>query len=158
VIRGRALVSLWFCALACSGTAHALQNEAMPTSLRLTLSRDFVHAKGATLLAGRYGGEWGLRAGAWLRTDDMEPKPHWMAGFDHVWMLGKWRPGIGLAWIDQTTNVNGTHWLFDASLAYDFNRRLFVEYRHHSHGSKLGIQRDVRNGGWNLIGIGLSFD
>ncbi|HZR69178.1 MAG TPA: hypothetical protein VFB01_08990, partial [Burkholderiales bacterium] len=66
MIRGRALVSLWFCALACSGTAHALQNEATPKSLRLAYSEDFVHAEGAALLAGRYGGEWGLRAGAWL--------------------------------------------------------------------------------------------
>ncbi len=68
------------------------------------------------------------------------------------------RAGLGAAWIDEKTNVNGTLWLFDVSLAYDITRNVFIEYRHHSHGSKLGIERDVRNGGWNLIGIGYSFD
>jgi len=157
VVRGCALL-LSLCALASAGAAHALQLDETRRDLRLTLSEDVVHARGATLLAARYGGAWGLRAGAWLHTDDMEPKPHWMASVDHVWTVGKWRAGLGAAWIDQTTNVNGTHWLFDVSLAYQVNRHVFLEYRHHSHGSKLGIERNVQNGGWNLIGVGLSFD
>jgi hypothetical protein len=156
VVRGFAWV-LSLCALAFAGTAHALQLDETRRDLRVTLSEDFVHAHGATLLAGRYGGAWGLRLGAWLRTDDMHPEPHWMAGIDHVWTAGRWRAGLGAAWIDQKTNINGTLWLFDVSLAYDVSRRVFVEYRHHSHGARLGIRRDVRNGGWNLIGIGLSF-
>jgi len=157
VVVGRAAV-LSMCVLGWAATAHALQVDETRKDFRLTLSEDIMHAQGATLLAGRYGGAWGLRLGTWLYTDDMHPRPHWMAGLDHVWTLGKWRAGLGAAWIDQKTNVNGTLWLFDVSLAYDITRHVFVEYRHHSHGSKLGIKRDVRNGGWNLAGIGVSFD
>lgn len=145
-------------ALMWTGAARALQLDETRRDFRLTLSQDYLHAHGATLLAGRYGGAWGLRAGRWVSTDDMDPKPHWMAGVDHVWTVGRLRAGLGAAWIDEKTNVNGTLWLFDVSLAYDITRHVFVEYRHHSHGSKLGIKRDVRNGGWNLIGIGYSFD
>jgi hypothetical protein len=157
VVRGWALL-LSVCALAGSATAHALELDETRRDFRLTLSQDYLHAHGATLLAGRYGGAWGLRLGYWMNTDDMQPKPHWVASVDHVWTLGRWRAGLGAAWIDKKTNVNGTLWLFDVSLAYDISRHVFVEYRHHSHGSKLGIKREVQNGGWNLIGIGLSFD
>jgi len=151
-------VPLLLCGLAWTGSACAIQLDETRTDLRLTLSQDYLHARGATLLAGRYGGAWGVRLGAWVRTDDMEPKPHWVAAFDHVWTVGKWRAGLGAAWIDEKTNVNGTRWVFDVSLAYDLTRQLFIEYRHHSHGSKLGIEPDVQNGGWNLIGVGVSFD
>jgi hypothetical protein len=154
----RAVLAL-SCLLAWSAPARALQFDETRKDLRLSFSMDFMHANGATLLAGRYGGAWGLRGGGWLDAgDDVQPKPHYFVGADHVWTIGKWRAGLGAIWMDETTNVNGTHWLFDVSLAYDINRRLFVEYRHHSHGSKLGIKRDLPNGGWNLIGIGLSFD
>jgi len=146
------------CAIAWTGSASALQLDETPTELRVTLSQDYLHARGATLLAARYGGAWGVRLGTWLSTNDLDPKPHWVAAADYVWTLGKWRAGLGAAWMDETTNINGTHWLFDVSLAYDVTRRLFVEYRHHSHGSKLGIQSDVQNGGWNLIGVGVNFN
>lgn len=152
----RALLSL--CVLAWAPLSHALQFDETRKDLRLTLSADFMHAHGATLLSGRYGGAWGARAGAWLGVDDLEPKPHGFVGADHVWTIGKWRAGLGAIWMDEKTNVNGTHWLFDISLAYDVTRRVFVEYRHHSHGSKLGIKSDVQNGGWNLIGIGVALD
>jgi hypothetical protein len=156
VVCGARLLAV--CVLVWTGSATALEFDQTARDVRLTLSQDYMHARGATLLAGRYGGAWGLRLGRWVYTDDMHPRPHWMAGVDHVWTLGKWRAGLGAAWIDEKTNVNGTLWLFDVSLAYDVTRHVFIEYRHHSHGSKLGIKRDVRNGGWNLIGIGVSFD
>jgi len=151
-------VALVVCGLPWTGSARALQLDETPRELRATLSQDYLHARGATLLAARYGSAWGVRLGAWVSTDDMQPKPHWVAAVDHVWTLGKWRAGLGAAWIDQTTNVNGTHWVFDVSLAYDVTRRIFIEYRHHSHGSKLGIEPDVPNGGWNLIGVGVNFN
>lgn len=157
MIRRCALLLAAF-ALMSTGAARALQLDETRRDFRLTLSQDYLHAHGATLLAGRYGGAWGVRLGSWVSTDDMEPKPHWMAGIDRVWTVGRVRAGLGAAWIDEKTNVNGTLWLFDVSLAYDITRNVFIEYRHHSHGSKLGIERDVRNGGWNLIGIGYSFD
>jgi hypothetical protein len=42
-------------------------------------------------------------------------------------------------------------------VAYGLTGRVFVEYRHHSHGARLGIERDRPNGGWNLLGVGLAF-
>src|SRR3954468_12239291 len=146
------------CAIAWTGAAQALQLDETPTELRLTLSQDYLHARGATLLAARYGSAWGVRLGAWVSTDDVQPEPRWVAGVDHVWTLGKWRAGLGVAWIDEKTNINGTRWLFDVSFAYDVTRQIFIEYRHHSHGSKLGIEPDVQNGGWNLLGVGMNFN
>jgi hypothetical protein len=155
----RAHALLWLvCALAWAAPVHALQFDETRKDLRVTLSEDFMHAHGSVLLAGRYGAAWGLRAGAWLYTDDLHPKPHGFVGADHVWTIGKWRAGLGAVWMDERTNVNGTNWLFDISVGYDISRRVFVEYRHHSHGSKLGIKRDVPNGGWNLLGVGMTFD
>jgi hypothetical protein len=149
---------LAMCALAWAVPAQALQHDETRKDLRLSLSVDFMHANGATLLAGRYGGAWGLRAGAWLDPGDVHPEPHGFVGADHVWTFGKWRAGLGAIWMDEKTNINGTNWLFDVSLGYDISRRVFVEYRHHSHGSRLGIRRDVPNGGWNLLGVGIAFD
>ena len=155
----KAARTLLLCALAWAAPAHALQHDETRRDLRLSLSADFMHAHGATLLSGRYGAAWGARAGAWLDAgEDVHPKPHAFVGADHVWTFGSWRAGLGAIWMDEKTNVNGTNWLFDISLAYDINRRVFVEYRHHSHGSRLGIKRDVPNGGWNLIGIGIAFE
>lgn len=126
--------------------------------LRLSVSEDFVHAPGSVLVSGRYGGAWGARLGSWVRDSHVEPgAPHMFAGVDHVWTYSKWRAGLGAVWIDEVNNLNGTHWDFDVSLGYDLTDQVFVEYRHHSHGRKLGISRDASNDGWNLIGIGLIF-
>lgn len=149
---------LCICALAWSAPALALQLDETRTGFRLSLTEDFLHAHGATLLSGRYGGAWGVTAGAWLDAGDVHPKPHGFVGGNRVWTSGAWRAGVGAVWMDEKTNVSGTHWLFDISLSYEINRRFFVEYRHFSHGSKLGIKRDAPNGGWNLIGVGLIFD
>lgn len=152
----RLLLSL--CALVWAGPCHALQLDETRKDLRLSLSEDFMHAHGATLLSGRYGAAWGATAGAWLDAGDVHPEPHGFVGADRMWTTGSWRAGLGAIWMDKTTSVSGTHWLFDVSLSYDLNRRVFVEYRHFSHGARLGIKKDVPNGGWNLIGIGLAFE
>jgi hypothetical protein len=157
VSRTRGLL-LPLCALAFAAPSFALQLDEARKDLRLSLSEDFMHAHGATLLAGRYGGAWGAKAGAWLDAGDVRPKPHGFVGADRVWTIGGWRAGLGAIWMDEKTSVSGTRWLFDVSLAYDVTPRLFVEYRHFSHGARLGIKKDVPNGGWNLIGIGIAFD
>src|SRR3954467_13422113 len=118
------------CAIAWTGSASALQLDETPTELRGTLSQDYLHARGATLLAARYGGAWGVRLGTWLSTNDLDPKPHLGTAADYVWPLGKWRAGLGAPRVDETTNINGTHWLHDVSLAYDLTRRHPCRYRH----------------------------
>src|SRR4051794_23571329 len=53
VIARRLLPAL--CALVWAGACHALQLDETRKDLRLSLSEDFMHAHGATLLSGRYG-------------------------------------------------------------------------------------------------------
>jgi hypothetical protein len=139
-----------------SAPSYAL-DETRP-DLRLSASDDFVHARGSMVVSARYGGSWGARLGFWVRESHVEPsKANFFAGIDHVWTYSKWRAGLGAVWIDEVNDLNGTHWDFDVSLGYDLSSRVFIEYRHHSHGRKLGISKDVSNDGWNLIGVGLIF-
>ena len=139
-----------------SGPSHALDET--KAELRLSVSDDLVHARGSTLVSARYGGAWGARLGFWARESQVEPsKAHFFAGVDHVWTYSKWRAGLGAVWIDEVNDLNGTHWDFDVSLGYDLSSRVFVEYRHHSHGRKLGISQNASNDGWNLVGVGLIF-
>ena len=157
ILKSRSLLVVWAATLLFSTACQALQFSDTPTDLRLTLSEDFIHASGSTVLSGRYGGALGARAGSWTHTGDVSPSPRMFVGVDYVWTLSNWRLGLGTVWIRKTTSVNGTHWNFDASLAYNINRRLFIEYRHYSHARQLGIEKDVQNGGWNLIGLGVTF-
>jgi hypothetical protein len=132
--------------------------EETQADFRLSVSDDFVHARGAVVVSARYGGAWGARLGFWARESNVGPsKAHYFAGIDHVWTYSKWRAGLGAVWIDEVNDLNGTHWDFDVSLGYDLSSRVFVEYRHHSHGRKLGISKDASNDGWNLVGVGLIF-
>ena len=136
--------------------SHALDDT--KADLRLSVSDDFVHARGSTLVSARYGGAWGARLGVWARESHVEAsKANFFAGIDHVWTYSNWRAGLGAVWIDEVNDLNGTHWDFDVSLGYDLSNRIFVEYRHHSHGRKLGISKNASNDGWNLVGVGLIF-
>ncbi len=142
--------------IALATPARALDNPEV--DLRLVVSADFVHAPGSMVVSGRYGGAWGLRLGAWVRDVHADPgAPNKLAGGDYVWKYRNWRAGLGAVWIDETSNLNGTHWDFDVSLAYDLGGRVFAEYHHFSHGRKAGINEDVPNDGWNLLGIGWIF-
>ena len=158
VAAGRAALSGFLLGvLVLLGAPSYALDETRP-DLRLSVSDDFVHARGSMLVSARYGGGWGARLGFWVRESHVESsKANFFAGIDHVWTYSKWRAGIGAVWIDEVNDLNGTHWDFDVSLGYDLSSRVFVEYRHHSHGRKLGISKDASNDGWNLIGIGLIF-
>jgi len=143
---GRAAITgfLLGAALFLSAPSYALDETR--ADLRLSVSEDFVHARGAMVVSARYGGSWGARLGVWARESNVEPSAaNFFAGIDRVWTYSKWR------------DLNGTHWDFDVSLGYDLSGRVFVEYRHHSHGRKLGISKDASNDGWNLIGVGVIF-
>jgi len=158
IAAGRAAITglLLAVGLLLSAPSHALDETR--AELRLSVSDDFVHAPGSTLVSDRYGGAWGARLGFWARESHAEPsKAHFFAGVDHVWTYSKWRAGLGAVWIDEVNDLNGTHLDFDVSLGYDLSSRVFVEYRHHSHGRKLGISPNASNHGWNLLGVGLIF-
>jgi hypothetical protein len=145
-----------------STSAHAfrLVIDDTPPGLRVSAGTDVFRAPGTLVASARYGGTWGARLGWWVHGgSDIQPRsPTLLAGADY--MLTFWkkvRGGIGVAWIDRETNVNGTRWNFDATLAYDLSDRLFVEYRHQSHGAILGIGGNSPNGGWNVVGVGYTF-
>jgi hypothetical protein len=155
------MAGLFLCWSLCAGAparALDLQLDETRPGLRLSVAEDFVHAVGSVVVSGRYGGAWGVRAGFWARDSDAEgDAPTKFAGVDYMWTYGNWHAELGTVWIDKTNGLNGTHWDFDVALAYDLSDRIFVEYRHYSHGKKLGIKRDAANSGWNLIGVGFVF-
>ncbi len=149
-------------ALLAGAPAHAFRLDIEDTSpgLRVSAGTDVFRAPGTLVANARYGGTWGARLGWWVHGgSDIRPSsPTLLAGADY--MLTFWkkiRGGFGVAWIDRETNVNGTRWNFDATLAWDLSGRVFVEYRHQSHGAILGISPNTPNGGWNIVGIGYTF-
>jgi len=128
--------------------------------LRVSAGMDVLRVPGTLVASARYGGTWGVRLGWWVHSgSDIRPSsPTLLVGADY--MLTFWkkiRGGFGVAWIDRETNVNGTRWNFDATLAWDLSERVFVEYRHQSHGAILGISPNAPNGGWNIVGVGYTF-
>jgi len=147
-------------ALVFSVPSHALDlslEETKP-ALRLTVAEDFVHALGSVLASARYGGAWGVRIGLWTHATGFEGgRPAGFAGANYMWTYGRWRAEFGTVWIDKTSDLNGTHWDFDVAAAYHLSGRWFLEWRHYSHGRKLGIAKDKANDGWNLIGAGVAF-
>jgi hypothetical protein len=141
-------------ALVFSSPSHAFDLSLEPTrsALRVTLAEDFVHANGSLVVSARYGGAWGVRAGVWTHATGFEGgKPSGFAGANYMWTYGSWRAEFGTVWIDKTSDLNGTHWDFDVAAAYDLSNRWYLEWRHYSHGRKLGIAKDKSNDGWNLI-------
>jgi hypothetical protein len=153
---GRLLLA-WLMLVA-SAPARAWSLDETKVDWRLALSADFYRAEGSMVASARYGGNWGLKLGAWVRDNNVIPHaPNVVAGADYVVTKSKWRFGAGVAWIDEESNINGTRWNFDLSLAYGFSDRVFLQYQHYSHGSGLGVRRDSYNYSWNLLGVGIVF-
>jgi hypothetical protein len=159
VLAGRAAQLAFVCLfLFASAPAWGWSLDETRAGLRLALSADVYRAPGSVVASARYGGNWGLKLGAWLYGNDVEPRaPHVVAGADYVFTKSKWHLGAGVAWIDEENSINGTRWNFDLSLSYDFSDRVFLQYQHYSHGSGLGWRRDTPNYSWNLLGLGLVF-
>jgi len=149
-----------FLPLALLAGTPVLASDEAPVRLRLSVARDDLHAAGAVAMIGRYGGDWGVTATCWLRDSGSTSRPsdaHFAAGGDYTWRHGGWRYGGGVVWIDETNEINGTHWNFELLLGYDFTPRFYAELTHYSHGSEIGIRKDLPNWGWNLLGIGYAF-
>lgn len=130
------------------------------TPLSLSVTSDIRHAPGLSSWALRYGDEWGLRAGAIVMPTT---KVRGVTMTETVGLIGvdrRWRVaerlsvGLGAAWISDTTLLNGTRLNLDLSATWRIAGGAFIEFRHYSHGSMLGIGRGKPNKGWNLVGIG----
>jgi hypothetical protein len=160
----RISVYLFFSGLALLASAPCrafdLEMEDTRPGLRLSAGTDVFREPGTLMVNGRYGGTWGARLGFWAHSgSDIKPHaPHVLVGADYMLTFWKkFRVGAGIAWIDEANNVNGTRWNFDFTFAYDLSQRVFVEYRHQSHGAILGISPETSNGGWNFVGVGYAF-
>jgi len=139
--------------------AFDLHFDETRTALRISVGVDVFRVPGTTVASARYGGNWNVKASTWLNNSGVEPAaPHLLLGGGYMLALSRFRFGAGLVWIDKTNdNVNGTHWNFDGSIAWDVTDRVFIEYQHYSHGAILGLKNDTSNGGWNLLGVGVAF-
>jgi hypothetical protein len=137
-----------------------LEVEGTRPGLRLAAGLDLFRAPGTVVVNGRYGGTWGARLGVWAH-EGAHVRPHApsvLVGTDYMLTFEKkFRAGAGIAWIDDVNSINGTRWNFDFTLAYDLSERVFVEYRHQSHGAVLGLSDRSPNNGWNVIGAGYAF-
>jgi len=154
----RRFVRVAFACLMALGAAPARAWDETRPALRLSLGLDVYRAPGTVVASARYGGNWNVKVGAWVRDVHIQPEaPNALLGADYVLTKSKWRFGAGLVWIDEENNINGTRWNFDASVAYDMSDRVFFEYQHYSHGAILGLKKEASNGGWNLISVGLIF-
>ena len=157
------VVSLSFATLALLAAAPALaidwEIEETRPALRASLGVDVYRVPGTVVASARYGGNWNVKASTWLYDAGVDPEaPRWLLGGGYMITVSRFRLGAGLVWIDKVNNnVNGTHLNFDGSIAYDLTDRIFVEYQHYSHGAILGVQNNVSNGGWNLLGVGWTF-
>lgn len=156
-VRARSLIRLVFAGLVLAATVPARAWDETKVDLRLSLSTDVFRAPGTMVVAARYGGGWGVTLGTWVRNVKVTPAPDVLAGAGYVWTRAKWRVGAGVAWINEENDLNGTRWNFNASVAYRWADRIFLEYQHYSHGAILGIKSDAPNGGWNLLGVGVAF-
>lgn len=148
----------WFLSLALLAAATASASDGTPARARVAVARDDLHAAGSVAIVGRYGGDWGVTAAYWSHDSAPRPgEPRFAAGGDYTWTWSNWRYGGGAVWIDRTNGINGTRWNFELLLAYDFSPRIYAELTHYSHGSELGIRKDLPNWGWNFLGVGVAF-
>lgn len=92
---------------------------------------------------------WSTYVGQW-RSDRFGGDTR-LAGAEYRRHLGPLFAGIGAAWLDQLTPLNGTLWNFSVTVGWDFGRAQAL-CRHISHASLLGIAPDKPNGGWNFCG------
>jgi len=145
-------------ALTAGQPARAWQLDETRTDFRLSVLNDVTVGAGSVLVAARYGGAWGVRAGSFVRDVHVVPSaPNVMLGANYVWTYSRWRGGFGAVWFDKENANNGTRWNFDFTVSFDVTDRIYAEYQHNSHGSTIGIKTDRSNEGWNLLGIGFVF-
>lgn len=122
--------------------------------LEVGVMTDVLHARGATILHLRNGNTCGLTSAVWLADGPKEQgDANLSAGFDCRYIVGKWRPFLGLTYIDQTNEVNGTRWNFQLGTCREVAKNLDACLYHYSHGRFIGIEDGKPNDGWNFVGV-----
>src|SRR3990167_3237273 len=129
---------------------------------RITMSGEAYHGRGYYGPSVRFGTEsgYGLRLGA-LKAPDKAPADKWRSlGFvelDGELCGDYWCGGAGIAYLTETTQLNGTRLNFGLHIRYKLDSHWSVAVDHYSHGRALGIAKDKSNRGVNLVGIAYSF-
>jgi hypothetical protein len=72
---------------------------------------------------------------------------HFLRAEDKSWELG-----FGLAYVSEVSAINGTHANFISTAGYCW-QQWCARFMHLSHGTKLGIEKDRPNHGWNVLAV-----
>lgn len=99
---------------------------------------------------------WAVYVGQWDSARFRTDRNVRTAGAEYRAHLGHVYAGLGAAYVDQLTPLNGTRANFSLTIGYDFGA-IDAFCRHQSHGSQLGLAPDKANGGWNWCGFHLSY-
>ncbi len=121
------------------------------------MAQEVVHARDTQAVVLRYDCRpWRLGgyAMAWKRLDRLNGAVavDFNAGLSFVDLT------LGGAYIPHIDDINGTRWNFSLRAAFNFGRRLRLQYTHISDGKGLFKWADgKKNLGWNFLGLSFRF-
>lgn len=139
---GLVLLALVIAGLSFCGTARA--------GVGLTAMKEITHDESTPALFIDYTApRWSAYAGQW-NSRQFGGDTRVMAA-EYRFHVGPFFAGIGPAYLDQITALNGTRLNFSVTVGVQW-RRWAALCRHYSHGRQLGIAEDKDNGGWNFCG------
>jgi len=127
------------------------------------LNNDEEHFNALTLSYGYFPKEKGFGAITYLEYADYEDQNKtgnlWTIGFEPIWKYKFFYVGLGLSLSDDYTSATGTKWNFSipVGVKFDLKKNIFIDanFRHRSHGSKLGIRESRDNLGLNILSLQL---
>lgn len=125
------------------------------------LNDDGEHFNALTLSYGYFPKEKGFGFISYLEYSDFQDRNQtgngWTIGFEPIWKYKIFYAGLGLSLSDDYTPVTGTKWNFSIPVGARFNlgKNKFIDanFRHRSHGSKLGIRESRDNLGLNTLSL-----
>ncbi|MBI5644144.1 MAG: hypothetical protein HY954_11805 [Deltaproteobacteria bacterium] len=125
-----------------SGTANA--------ELAIGISKDIIHAEEANALLLRYDlRDWHL--GGQGMVWNFEDKLVSSIGLDLTYSISLLDFNIGLAYISDISEINGTHRNFSLGTAINIGEHSRVNFTHFSNG------HNENNNGWNFLGLSYRF-
>jgi len=142
------IILLIFTLCLINSSAKAEKNN---SELFLAVAIDAPHSLGTSALFAQYTfpQKVGVYAGHWFSPDGDNSA----LGTEYYVKYKRLRMGLGSAYLFKLGPINGTHLNFSITSTYDIDENWRLFYRHFSHGSYLGIEKNKENSGWNLIGV-----
>ncbi len=97
---------------------------------------------------------WGYFAGGWRGGNYNDE----IYGAGYHCGFGKLSLQLGVSYITDLNNINGTHWNFATDVAYRLGRHWALSYRHFSNADFIFHWSNGPNRGWNFVSIEYLFD